>query len=267
MFCPMCGHELRGDAKFCPNCGTSLAGRGVRRSAGDDSSASSVSKAITAVNKAASDTLPPKGAAPSADGHPSEPNTPPAASVPSGQAMVYLGLDVVMFILVTFVPWVGSYFTSRGQALSLPSLALEGLNLISEASKYSSTAKQWGVGNAYGNMLASMFFVVAAAAIGWFVVVRRLWQDARCDLKYQEAAGRGGRDLVVLAIVVQALVWIGEAGAKSSLKGSYVDFSSLGVGILQTTGWVWVSMAVGLGANYLRKNFDRVTSDGTVGSN
>jgi uncharacterized membrane protein YvbJ len=83
MYCPICGHQLRPEARFCPLCGTSVADRMPVQASVSESEIES-----------------------------------------EDHSRMYLILDVVMFILITFTPWIGSYFRAwAGRSRCRPSLS------------------------------------------------------------------------------------------------------------------------------------------------
>lgn len=185
--------------------------------------------------------------------------TPPAVSEaePESHYKMYLILDIVMFALVTFAPWIGSYFTSVGGAISLPALAYELLHIVSLGSQYSPTISQLGLDSAFSIVVVVLCIVAFIAGVSWLFVVKRIFDDAKCDIKHKEAPGRGGRALAILALVVQIIAWCVQAVVMLLLGTGNENLAVLGTGVLQTTGWVWASLFVGMAANYLRGNPDK----------
>lgn len=216
MYCPICGHQLRPEARFCPLCGTSVADR-----------------------------MPVQASV-------SEPEI-----ESEDHSRMYLILDVVMFILITFTPWIGSYFTSVGGSISLPSIAIDAVNIVNLGSQYAPTIEQLGFGDAYNIVVAALCFIAFIAGITWLFVVLRIFNDFRRDVKHEVAPSRGGRALAIVALVVQIIAWCVQAIVMILLSFGHENLAVLGTGALQTTGWVWVSIFVGMAANYLRGNPDK----------
>ena len=136
----------------------------------------------------------------------------------------------------------------------MPALAKEGINYISSLSQYSSYASQYGADQLYQSAISVLVLVSLVAGIGWLSSLVCLYCDVKHDLRGERSSGGGSKTVAGVAIIVQALVWIGVAYLKSSLANDYFDVSYALNGVVETTIWVWLALAVGIAGYFLRQS-------------
>lgn len=241
-YCYNCGAKLRDGAKFCHKCG-------ARQNEGTGDTPSVVTDVISNVTN-----LVGKGSRAVASGVQNQvEKTDSVAALPTSTLPLVV-LDAALFVLVTFLPWVSSYYASAGSGLSLPRLAREGMHYISTASQYSTYAYQYGADELYKGAVGLLIFVSLVAGIGWLSCLVSLYYDAKHDLKGERSSGSGSMTVAALAAIVQALVWIGVACLKRSLANEYFDVSYALNGVVETTVWVWLSLVAGIAGHFLRQS-------------
>ncbi len=242
-FCYKCGAELRSGAKFCQECGARLEGGSDDVSNAISDAVSTVASSASKVSEAVLDSVKNNAARIGLE------NTSSSAST-----MPLVALDAALGVVVTFLPWVSSYYAETGSGMSLPRLAKEGMRYISTISQYSSYAHQYGADQLYQSALGVLVLVSLVAGIGWLSSLVGLYYDAKHDLRGERSSGGGSRTVAGVAVVVQGLVWIGVAYLKSSLANDYFDVSYALDGVVETTMWVWVSFAAGVAGHFLRQS-------------
>lgn len=240
MYCVKCGAAIRETAHFCPKCGTK-----VFCTLDENGNVVMIeTKTIDLISKVKTTTAAIKNQQGIETSHVSLNNT----------QLSHLVMDAAIFALATFFPWVGSAYLGNGAPVSLPHLAMSGLELLSQMKQYAGYANEFGMGSTYSNIVAIIAIVAIAAAIGWFSIVSSIYFDVKAELQGRSTENGGGRTILILAVVVQLVVWIGTAYVQSQLKTQYLDMSSLGNDIIQTTLWVWVSAIVGIASIRLHKS-------------
>ena len=232
-FCYNCGAALRDEARFCTKCG-----------ARQDRNADAVPSTTPPDDKVSKSILDKNGQAGQAG---------PGVSQ-SVSTTPLVAVDAVLFVLVTFLPWVSSYYAEAGSGMSLPGLAMEGWHYISTLSRYSEYAYEYGAEELYKKALGILIFVALAAGIGWLNCMAGLYYDVKHDLKGEQSNGSGAKAVAWVAVIVQAVVWAGVAYLKSTLANDYFDVSYALDGVIETTTWVWLSFAVGVGGYLLRQS-------------
>ena len=263
MYCHECGTEIMPGHKFCPNCGTRLiegtgAGNGAQAvpSKGVDQ-LEAAKRQVDVLSRAAGNAihgkvsqvfLADKGT----------PGQTQSGTQPVGVAdnrVMFLALDAAVMAVATFCPWVGSYF---GQAKSLPGLVMNGMSTMSSLSQYSEYAYEYGGGSAYEAVMGFMLLIALVAAFGWGATMYYAWKDMSKDYRGERSDGNGAMTLAMTALIAKVLVWLGVFAIKSKLENDYFDLSYIGESAVYTTGWVWVSLAIGAAGVYLRKVQDKM---------
>ena len=241
-YCYRCGAQLKDGAKFCQECGAKQDEDTGEVSAVISDAVSSVASSAGKVSRAVASSVK------------SQVTQSSSGVVISAPTMPLVAVDVALFVIVTFLPWVSSYYAETGSGLSLPGLAKEGMHYISMISQYSSYAYEFGADELYRNALGVLVLVSLVAGIGWLSSLVGLYYDVKHDLNGERASGSGSRTVAGLAAVVQVLVWIGVAYLKSSLANDYFDVSYALDGVIETTMWVWVSFVAGIAGYFLRQS-------------
>lgn len=241
-YCYKCGAELRNGAKFCQECGAKQDGDTGEVSTAISDAVSSVASSAEKVSKAVVSSAKSQVAQSS------------SGAAANASTMPLVAVDAALFAIVTFLPWVTSYYAETGSGLSLPRLAKEGMRYISTLSEYSKYAYEYGADEMYRSALGVLVFVALVAGIGWLSCIVSLYYDAKHDLKGEQSSGGGSKSVAAVAAIVQGLVWIGVAYLKSSLQNDFFDVSYALDGVVETTMWVWVAFAAGVAGHFFRRS-------------
>jgi len=241
-YCYKCGAKLRDGAKFCQSCGARLEGGPGDVSSNISDAVANVATSASKVSGAVLDGVKNQGARIGLEG------------VSSVSTMPLVIVDAALLVVVTFLPWVSSYYAEAGSGLSLPALAKEGINYISALSQHSTYAYRYGADQLYQSAIGVLVLVSLVAGIGWLSSLASLYYDVKHDLRGERSSGGGSKTVAGLAVIVQALVWIGVAYLKSSLANDYFDVSYALSGVVETTIWVWLSLVAGIVGYFLRQS-------------
>lgn len=251
-FCGQCGKRLPGVANFCPRCGAKVYRDLESMSEAGSDSALSTQGVINAERTASqhdgrdTNTILTNGPEVRYQGL-SHTSTSPTFSL--------LVIDVVLFLLITFTPWVGSYYFGGSLSYSLPKLALQGLSGMQRLGQVSDLASISGMGSLYQEVSGWMTFIAVAAGLAWAWCSFALFFDAKSDYKGERTSGFGARSVAITAILLLATVAICLAYIKASLKNQYFDFGTIVSNAINVTSWVYISIVAGIAAHFYRKSF------------